>query len=192
MSWASDVRLTGAFNEFQPTRLCILRRFQVRSPQIKCRVWHTICRSHRCNLLELCRLKNTSCKHVAFMSSSTVYGDFEGIQSMKPCARAPWRLCQRKYIGERMVREAKELYGIDYTIVRLSALYGIRCVSGRVTRNLLKMRLWTFPCCSRAVAVGVWISPTSVVSSRIVRSLRAGGRPFAHLQHHIWQRTHYR
>ncbi|MGH7003311.1 MAG: NAD-dependent epimerase/dehydratase family protein, partial [Alphaproteobacteria bacterium] len=78
----------------------------------------------------------------AFMSSSTVYGDFEGAsvnETVRPRPRGVY--ANGKYIGERMVREAKELYGIDYTIVRPSALYGVRCVSGRVTQKFIENAL---------------------------------------------------
>ena len=37
-----------------------------------------------------------------------------------------------------MVREAKALYDVDYTIIRPSALYGIRCISGRVTQKFIE------------------------------------------------------
>ena len=40
-----------------------------------------------------------------------------------------------------MVREAKSLYGLNYTIIRPSALYGIRCVSGRVSQKFIENAL---------------------------------------------------
>ena len=63
------------------------------------------------NLLSLCQMDNGPCKHVCFMSSSTVYGDFEGDsvdETVRPQPKGVY--ANGKYIGERMVREAYHLY----------------------------------------------------------------------------------
>jgi len=94
------------------------------------------------NLLELCQLKESACNQVQFLSSSTVYGDFEGDsvdETVRPQPRGVY--ANGKYMGERMVREAKRLFGIDYTIIRPSALYGIRCISGRVSQKFVENAL---------------------------------------------------
>ena len=44
-----------------------------------------------------------------------------------------------------MVREAKTLFDLDYTIVRPSALYGIRCISGRVSQKFIENALLKKP-----------------------------------------------
>ena len=139
--------LTNAFNEFQPTKAVHLSAISsaVTANQVPGLAYDLQITTLR-NLLELCRLKHSSCKHVTFMSSSTVYGDFEGAsvdETTRPRPRGVY--ANGKYIGERMVREAKELYGIDYTIVRPSALYGIRCVSGRVTQKFIENALMGKP-----------------------------------------------
>jgi nucleoside-diphosphate-sugar epimerase len=139
--------LTGAFNEFQPTRAVHLAAISsaVTANQMPGLAYDLQITSLR-NLLELCRLKNSTCNQVAFMSSSTVYGDFENDsvdETTRPSPRGVY--ANGKYIGERMVREAKSLYGIDYTIVRPSALYGIRCVSGRVTQKFIENALMGKP-----------------------------------------------
>jgi nucleoside-diphosphate-sugar epimerase len=139
--------LTNSFNEFQPTKAVHLSAISSavianQTPGLAYDLQITTLR----NLLELCRLKNSSCRHVAFMSSSTVYGDFESDsvdETTRPRPRGVY--ANGKYIGERMVREAKELYGIDYTIVRPSALYGIRCISGRVTQKFIENALMGKP-----------------------------------------------
>lgn len=139
--------LTNAFNEFQPTKAVHLAAISsaVIANQMPGLAYDLQVNTLR-NLLELCRLKNSSCDHVAFMSSSTVYGDFETDsvnESMRPSPRGVY--ANGKYMGERMVREAKELYGIDFTIVRPSALYGIRCISGRVSQKFIENALMKKP-----------------------------------------------
>jgi nucleoside-diphosphate-sugar epimerase len=139
--------LTGSFNEFQPTKAVHLSAISsaVVANQVPGLAYDLQITTLR-NLLELCRLKNSSCNHVAFMSSSTVYGDFEGEsvdETVRPRPRGVY--ANGKYIGERMVREAKNLYGIDYTIVRPSALYGVRCISGRVSQKFIENALMGKP-----------------------------------------------
>ncbi len=139
--------LTSSFSDFQPTKAVHLSAISsaVIANQVPGLAYDLQISTLR-NLLELCRLKNSSCRHVAFMSSSTVYGDFEGDsvdETTRPQPRGVY--ANGKYIGERMMREAKELYGIDYTIVRPSALYGIRCVSGRVTQKFIENALMGKP-----------------------------------------------
>jgi nucleoside-diphosphate-sugar epimerase len=93
-------------------------------------------------LLELCQLRESVCNQVQFLSSSTVYGDFEGDsvdETVRPQPKGVY--ANGKYMGERMVREANRLFGIDYTIIRPSALYGIRCISGRVSQKFVENAL---------------------------------------------------
>ncbi len=94
------------------------------------------------NLLSLCTVKGSLCNHVCFMSSSTVYGDFETDvvdETIRPKPKGVY--ANGKYIGERMVREAKTLHNLIYTIIRPSALYGIRCISGRVSQKFIENAL---------------------------------------------------
>jgi nucleoside-diphosphate-sugar epimerase len=98
------------------------------------------------NLLALCQTESSGCKHVCFMSSSTVYGDFDGEsvdETVRPRPRGVY--ANGKYIGERMVREAFDLYGVNYTIIRPSALYGSRCISGRVSQKFVENALLNKP-----------------------------------------------
>jgi nucleoside-diphosphate-sugar epimerase len=139
--------LTHSFNEFQPTKAVHLSAISsaMTANQVPGLSYDLQINTLR-NLLELCRLKNSRCNQVAFMSSSTVYGDFEGEsvdETVRPRPRGVY--ANGKYIGERMVREAKTLYDIDYTIVRPSALYGIRCISGRVTQKFIESALMGRP-----------------------------------------------
>lgn len=139
--------LTEAFNDFSPTKAVHLAAISSavdanKVPGLAYDLQMTTLR----NLLELCRLKSSACNQVAFMSSSTVYGDFEGDsvdETVRPRPRGVY--ANGKYMGERMVREAQQLFGIDYTIVRPSALYGIRCISGRVTQKFVENALFGKP-----------------------------------------------
>lgn len=135
--------LTNSFNEFQPTKAVHLAAISsaVIANQNPGLAYDLQINSLR-NLLELCRLKSSACDQVAFMSSSTVYGDFEGDSVTEDVYPRPKGVyANGKYIGERMVREAKDLYGTDFTIVRPSALYGVRCVSGRVSQKFIENAL---------------------------------------------------
>ena len=139
--------LSAVFNEFAPTKAVHLAAISSavianKTPGLAYDLQITSLR----NLLELCRLKGAVCNQVAFMSSSTVYGDFEGAEvdeTVRPQPRGVY--ANGKYMGERMVREAKTLFGLDYTIIRPSALYGIRCVSGRISQKFIENALFGKP-----------------------------------------------
>ena len=78
------------------------------------------------NIIDLCKSNSSLTNQLIFLSSSTVYGDFKEEtvdETTRPKPRGVY--ANGKYIGERMVREAKTLYDLDYTIIRPSALYGI-------------------------------------------------------------------
>ena len=94
------------------------------------------------NVLDICKNHKGLTNQVVFMSSSTVYGDFLGksvTEKTRPAPRGVY--ANGKYIGERMMREAKTLFDLDYTIIRPSALYGIRCISGRVSQKFVENAL---------------------------------------------------
>ena len=98
------------------------------------------------NIIDLCKNNSSLTNQLVFLSSSTVYGDFKEEtvdETTRPKPRGVY--ANGKYIGERMVREAKTLYDLDYTIIRPSALYGIRCISGRVTQKFIENALSSKP-----------------------------------------------
>lgn len=139
--------LTPVFNEFLPTKAVHLSAVAsaVEANKVPGLAYDLQLTTLR-NLLELCRLKESVCSHVAFMSSSTVYGDFEGDEVDETIRPQPQGVyANGKYMGERMVREANRLFGLDYTIIRPSALYGIRCISGRVTQKFIENALFSEP-----------------------------------------------
>jgi nucleoside-diphosphate-sugar epimerase len=135
--------LTPVFDDFEPTYIVHLAAISsaVTANQMPGLAYDLQITSLR-NTLELCRLKGSKVDRVSFMSSSTVYGDFESDsvdETIRPSPRGVY--ANGKYIGERMMREASNLYGIDYSIIRPSALYGIRCISGRVSQKFVENAL---------------------------------------------------
>lgn len=94
------------------------------------------------NVIDICKNNLGVTNQIVFMSSSTIYGDFNGksvSEEIRPQPKGVY--ANGKYIGERMVREAKTLFDIEYTIIRPSALYGIRCISGRVSQKFVENAL---------------------------------------------------
>lgn len=101
-----------------------------------------------CFDLQLNTLKNCleyARKHgcgVTFMSSSTVYGDFEGDEVDEASPVNPKGIyATGKVMGENLLRTYNDQYGIDTNIIRPSALYGERCVSRRVSQKFIENAL---------------------------------------------------
>jgi nucleoside-diphosphate-sugar epimerase len=134
---------TRAFNDFMPTKAVHLAAISSavvanNVPGLAYDLQITTLR----HLLDLCQLKESVCRQVQFLSSSTVYGDFESDsvdETVRPQPKGVY--ANGKYMGERMMREARRLFGLDYTIIRPSALYGIRCISGRVSQKFVENAL---------------------------------------------------
>ncbi len=94
------------------------------------------------NVLELVRARRDTCNQVMFMSSSTVYGDFDGDQvDERTFPRPEGIYANAKYMGERLVRTYRAQYGVGSTIIRPSALYGERCISRRVSQVFIENAL---------------------------------------------------
>lgn len=77
-----------------------------------------------------------------YFSSSMVYGNFDGeaVQETRHCE--PLGIYGAlKYGGEKLVIAYRQVFGLDYTIVRPSALYGERCVSRRVGQAFIENAL---------------------------------------------------
>jgi nucleoside-diphosphate-sugar epimerase len=139
--------LTQIFDEFSPTKAVHLAAISSAvTANKKPNLAYDIQINSLRNLILLCQGERSPCKHICFMSSSTVYGDFVSDsvdETVRPKPKGVY--ANGKYIGERMVREAFELYGVDYTIIRPSALYGIRCISGRVSQKFVENALFGVP-----------------------------------------------
>lgn len=94
------------------------------------------------NTLEWVRLNPTTANQLMFLSSSTVYGDFETAvvdETVRPQPKGIY--ANTKYMGERLVRTYRESYGLGTTVIRPSALYGERCISGRVSQVFIENAL---------------------------------------------------
>jgi nucleoside-diphosphate-sugar epimerase len=77
--------------------------------------------------------------HFIFFSSSMVYGNFEAAAVTEDRACEPLGIYGAlKYAGEKLVIAYHQVFGLPYTIVRPSALYGERCVSRRVGQAFIE------------------------------------------------------
>jgi nucleoside-diphosphate-sugar epimerase len=142
----SMVDLTEAFLEFTPTKVVHLAAI---ASAVDARKVPGVCFDLQLitlrNLLEACRIYRIV-NQVAFLSSSTVYGDFETAtvdESVRPRPRGIY--ANSKYMGERLVRTYADQYGIGVTVIRPSALYGERCVSRRVSQAFIENALMGKP-----------------------------------------------
>ena len=80
-----------------------------------------------------------SIEHFVYFSSSMVYGHFaaESVTEEMPCV--PLGIYGAlKYAGEKIVIAHNQVFGLPYTIIRPSALYGERCVSRRVVQLFME------------------------------------------------------
>ena len=133
----------NVFSEFEPTKVVHMAAISsaVTANKMPGLAWDLEINGLR-NIIELARMKDSQVKQLMVMSSSTVYGDFEQEsvnEHMRPRPKGVY--ANGKYIVERMVREAERLYGLSYTIIRPSALYGERCISGRVSQKFVENAL---------------------------------------------------
>ena len=86
--------------------------------------------------------RQASLKRFVYLSSSMVYGNFDGeaVTEESPCnpigIYGALKLC-----GEKIVLAYNQVFDLPYTIVRPSALYGERCVSRRVGQVFIESAL---------------------------------------------------
>lgn len=74
-----------------------------------------------------------------YFSSSMVYGNFDGEAVTEERHCEPLGIYGAlKYGGEKLVIAYSQVFGLSYTIVRPSALYGERCVSRRVGQAFIE------------------------------------------------------
>lgn len=84
--------------------------------------------------------------HLVFFSSSTVYGDWPKLnpdykKRERDQCHPRGAYAVSKFNSEMWLRDASDRLGFDYTIIRPSALYGERCISGRVVQKFIEAGL---------------------------------------------------
>mgnify|MGYP000734193665 CR=1 FL=1 len=91
------------------------------------------------NTLDYARGPESCVEQFIYFSSSMVYGNFPGgcVTEDTPCN--PLGIYGAlKYAGEKLVIAYHQVFGLPYTIIRPSALYGPRCVSKRVIQIFIE------------------------------------------------------
>ena len=82
------------------------------------------------NTLDYARISKT---HVIYLSSSMVYGNFDGQDVNEETNCKPIGIYGTlKLSGEHIIKAYSDVFDLPFTIIRPSALYGERCVSRRV------------------------------------------------------------
>ncbi|MDP1526085.1 MAG: NAD-dependent epimerase/dehydratase family protein [Rhodocyclaceae bacterium] len=77
--------------------------------------------------------------HVIYLSSSMVYGNFDGDAVTEDRRCEPMGIYGAlKYGAEKLVIAYNQVFELPYTIIRPSALYGERCVSRRVGQAFIE------------------------------------------------------
>ncbi|MFH1453630.1 MAG: NAD(P)-dependent oxidoreductase [Armatimonadota bacterium] len=85
------------------------------------------------NALDIARSDSVNIEHFIFLSSSMVYGNFKsGFVTEESICEPLGIYGALKFGGEKLVIAYNQVFGLPYTIIRPSALYGPRCVSRRV------------------------------------------------------------
>jgi len=88
------------------------------------------------NVLDTTRTKGI---HVIYLSSSMVYGNFDGEAVTEDKICNPIGIYGAlKYGAEKLVIGYNQVFDLPYTIIRPSALYGQRCVSRRVGQAFIE------------------------------------------------------
>lgn len=81
-------------------------------------------------------------EHFIYFSSSLVYGNFKDGEVTEDSHCDPIGIYGAlKFAGEKMVIAYSQVFGLPYTIIRPSALYGERCVSRRVGQVFIENAL---------------------------------------------------
>ncbi len=81
-------------------------------------------------------------KHFIYLSSSMVYGNFKENEVNEDTRCEPLGIYGAlKYAGEKIIIAYNQVFGLPYTIIRPSALYGERCISRRVGQIFIESAL---------------------------------------------------
>ena len=85
----------------------------------------------------------TQVEHFVFLSSSMVYGHFKDGAVNETAICEPLGIYGAlKFSGEKMIIAYHQVFGLQYTIIRPSALYGERCISRRVGQIFIENALF--------------------------------------------------
>ena len=77
------------------------------------------------------------------MSSSMVYGNFDGKEVDEETNCSPIGIYGAlKYSAEKIINAYSQVFDLNYTIIRPSALYGERCISRRVGQIFIENALF--------------------------------------------------
>jgi nucleoside-diphosphate-sugar epimerase len=87
------------------------------------------------NMLELA--VKYQVKHFMYFSSSMVYGDFDDKVNEDAVCNPKGQYAIMKYMGEQLVKDYNRRHGLQYTIIRPSAVYGPLDVEDRVVSKML-------------------------------------------------------
>ncbi len=94
------------------------------------------------NALDVSRSRKLRIRHFVYFSSSMVYGNFTDGEVTEDTRCDPLGIYGAlKFAGEKLVIAYGQVFGLPYTIVRPSALYGERCISRRVGQIFIENAL---------------------------------------------------
>jgi len=132
-----NIFLDSTIKEQQPEVIIHLAAFPrakvvLHNPQLGC----DVILKGLLNLLESARKNNV--KRFVYISSSMIYGDFDSNPNPETASKNPIEPYGiMKLAGENLVKNYHRLYGLEYTIVRPSAVYGPRDVVDRVLSKFI-------------------------------------------------------
>ncbi len=94
------------------------------------------------NILEILRTLEKKPEQFLFFSSSMVYGNFVEDTVTEESSTNPIGIYgAAKLSSELLIKAYNHVFGIPYTIVRPSALYGPRCINRRITQIFIENAL---------------------------------------------------
>jgi nucleoside-diphosphate-sugar epimerase len=94
-------------------------------------------------LINVLNVVKKDIKHFIFLSSSMVYGNFESKEVTENTECKPLGIYGAlKLSAEKIIIAYNQVFGLPYTILRPSALYGERCISRRVGQIFIENALF--------------------------------------------------
>ena len=132
-----DLFLNSTIKEHQPEIIIHLAAFPrakvvLHNPQLGC----DVILKGLLNLLESARKNNV--QRFVYISSSMIYGDFDSNPNPETASKNPIEPYGiMKLAGESLVKNYNRIYGLEYTIVRPSAVYGPHDVVDRVLSKFI-------------------------------------------------------